>query len=361
MNQQQAARRQKKFWKMVLKLQSVKTKLSQAQISEESFLGAISQYRFEEQVMLLYFYYPLLGSLSKYMSFWGALVFIASRSTLIFFPTDWSYEVHSFLEGLSVFSFFTVLIFSLIVQNKRGRVRNGFEEIALDYLRYTSTGGRNLEPPSRYIADANDAELAAAEFMRWLGFLDAEATPIGPDGGIDIAASNAVGQVKDYGKPIGSPDIQQHLGVAIGEGGKLPIFFARSGYTTNALEFADENEMPLFQFDLAGSWKTSNLHAERLWNAGADIFLENRKETTEEGSGFFSEFEEPGVQYEYYFSNESDESLEGFDDLHLEDLESDFTDPPKSLASELQEIAALRDMGVLSEEEFLKAKKKLLD
>jgi hypothetical protein len=34
---------------------------------------------------------------------------------------------------------------------------------------------------------------------------------------------------------------------------------------------------------------------------------------------------------------------------------------PKSLASELQELAALRDMGVLSEEEFLKAKKKLLD
>jgi hypothetical protein len=347
------------LWSKTLDTSGVKQAASSAEIPKQTAINNLKNYRVEDQVsLILTFYGPTesaeRGCFSTFFAIPGVLFLLTGISLIT--SEDYGYSAALILAG-AIFIFVPI---SLHSSGRRKLVR-GFSEIAMDYFKYANPSLRGEEPPSRYIADANDAEIAAAEFMRWLGFLDASATPIGPDGGIDIAASNAVGQVKDYGKPIGSPDIQQHLGVAIGEGGKLPIFFARSGYTTNALEFANENEMPLFQFDLAGSWKTSNLHAERLWNAGADIFLENRKETTGAASGIFSEFEEPGIQYEYDFSNESEESLEGFDDIYLEDLESDFTDPPKSLASELQELAALRDMGVLSEEEFLKAKKKLLD
>ena len=132
--------------------------------------------------------------------------------------------IGGFLIALSL-----ILIYGIKQKGFGHSVETEFEEIALDLLKYASPDDeRPSNPPTRYIADANDAEHAAADFMRWLGFLDAQATPVGPDGGVDVWSSDAIGQVKDYGKPIGRPEVQQHLGVAIGEGNKLPIFFARS-------------------------------------------------------------------------------------------------------------------------------------
>lgn len=233
-----------------------------------------------------------------------------------------------------------------------------FEAIALDLLKYAlSDNERPDNPPSRYIADANDAEHAAAEFMQWLGFLDAQATPVGPDGGVDVWSSDAIGQVKDYGTPIGRPEIQQHLGVAIGQGDKLPIFFARSGYTNQALEWANERDMPLYKFDLAGSFEPSNLAAQRLWLSGAKPFLKtlrsekqgtrlpNQEPTTAPSSITEGSLPEPpAVDWEPndQTSAMKDESSGG-------------------LVAELRELADLRDSGVLDEDEFQAAKKKLLD
>lgn len=232
-----------------------------------------------------------------------------------------------------------------------------FEAIALDLLKYVSPDDqRPSDPPARYIADANDAEHAAADFMQWLGFLDAQATPVGPDSGVDVWASDAIGQVKDYGKPIGRPEIQQHLGVAIGEGDKLPIFFARSGYTPQAIEWANEREMPLYEFDLAGSFQPSNLAAQRLWSAGAKTFLKtggseiqgtrlpDRKPTSAPSS-----VEEVPLPEQAAVDSEPDDQTSAMKD-----------GPGGGLAAELRELADLRDSGVLDEEEFLAAKKKLL-
>ena len=236
-------------------------------------------------------------------------------------------------------------------------VETEFEEIALDLLKYASPDDeRQSNPPTRYIADANDAEHAAADFMQWLGFLDAQATPVGPDGGVDVWSSDAIGQVKDYGKPIGRPEVQQHLGVAVGEGNKLPIFFARSGYTPQALEWADERNMPLYEFDLAGSWKVSNLAAQRLWISGAEIFLETHgleKQRTDQPTQMTS-------------------SVESAEDLYLSepavmDSQPDqetlevVRDESGGLRAQLRELSDLRDSGALSEDEFRAAKKKLLD
>ena len=60
-------------------------------------------------------------------------------------------------------------------------------------------------PGQRLIRTAVDAEVAAAEFMRRIGFADAKRTPSGADGGIDVIAAGAVAQVKTHMKPIGAP------------------------------------------------------------------------------------------------------------------------------------------------------------
>ena len=242
----------------------------------------------------------------------------------------------------------------------REAVRVGLRGLAMEYLKYLDPERRGSEPPTRYIADANDAELAAAEFMRWLGFLDAQASPVGPDGGIDVSSKRAVGQVKDYGKPIGRPELQQHLGVAVGEGGKLPIFFARSGYTNQALEWAKERDMPLYEFDLAGSWAPSNSAGELLWSAGADQFLKNRGLASEQSPS--EDIADPPVR----------PRVEGQGATGAQDVVSDSSEPEEEpavsseesgagLAAEIRGLADLRDSGVLDDEEFRLAKKKLLD
>ena len=243
---------------------------------------------------------------------------------------------------------------------ERELARAGLTEFALEYLKYANPERRGSEPPTRYIADANDAELAAAEFMRWLGFPDAQASPVGPDGGIDVSSKRAVGQVKDYGKPIGRPELQQHLGVAVGEGGKLPIFFARSGYTNQALEWANERDMPLYEFDLAGSWAPSNSAGKLLWSAGADRFLKNR--------GLAGEQSPP----EDIGDLPVRPRLEGQGAAGAQDVVSDNSEPVEEpagsseesgvgLAAEIRALGDLRDGGVLDDEEFRLAKKKLLD
>jgi hypothetical protein len=196
--------------------------------------------------------------------------------------------------------------------------------------------------------------------MRWLGFPDAQASPVGPDGGIDVSSKQAVGQVKDYGKPIGRPELQQHLGVAVGEGGKLPVFFARSGYTNQALEWGNERDMPLYEFDLAGSWAPSNSAGELLWSAGADRFLKNR--------GL------EGVQSppEDIVDPPAPPRLEEQGAAEAQDLARDSSEQEEEptisseesgagLAAEIRALADLRDSGVLDDEEFRLAKKKLLD
>ena len=232
-----------------------------------------------------------------------------------------------------------------------------FEAIALDLLKYVSPDDqRPSDPPARYIADANDAEHAAADFMQWLGFLDAQATPVGPDAGVDVWASDAIGQVKDYGKPIGRPEIQQHLGVSIGEGDKLPIFFARSGYTPQAIEWADEREMPLYEFDLAGSFQPSNLAAQRLWSAGAKTFLKTHGSETQgtrlpdrKPTSAPSSVEEVPLPEQAAVDSEANDHTSAMKD-----------GPGGGLVAELRELADLRDSGVLDEDEFQAAKKKLL-
>lgn len=82
-----------------------------------------------------------------------------------------------------------------------------------------------------------DAELVAAEWMKYWGYTNVAATAVGTDAGIDVVSKEAVAQVKAETSATGRPKVQQHHGVAVSEG-KTAIFFALGGFTPAARTYA---------------------------------------------------------------------------------------------------------------------------
>ncbi|MFF0284095.1 restriction endonuclease [Rhodococcus aetherivorans] len=113
------------------------------------------------------------------------------------------------------------------------------------------------------IRSASDAERNAARIMRAIGFPDAHVTNAGPDGGIDVASHRAVAQVKWYGNAkVGRPDLQRLYGA---RGKRIDLrlfFFSSSGYSADAVAWANEHEVALFTFDDTGRASAVNYLAQ---------------------------------------------------------------------------------------------------
>lgn len=118
-------------------------------------------------------------------------------------------------------------------------------------------------PSPQYNLTARDAELIAAQWMVYWGYYDAKATPIGPDGGIDVIASRALAQVKHRNVKTSRTEINEFHGSAEGSG-KDELYFSLSGYTQQALERADEKSIALFIFNSEGIPKPVNGPARRI-------------------------------------------------------------------------------------------------
>lgn len=88
--------------------------------------------------------------------------------------------------------------------------------------------------------------------MRTLGFADAELTRHGSDGGVDIRANSAIAQVKARLVRTSRPEVQQLAGIAQHEG-KLAIFFAVAGFTTEAMQWANDAGVAMFSLDSTGT------------------------------------------------------------------------------------------------------------
>lgn len=127
----------------------------------------------------------------------------------------------------------------------------------------TGSTGSLAGPERRLIKTFADAEIYAAEYLRYLGFVDAIPTPAGSDGGIDVVSRYAIAQVKMEGIATGRPVIQALLGVATIEG-KMPVAFSLAGYTTQALEWADRARVACFEFAVDGSMVAVNAIAREL-------------------------------------------------------------------------------------------------
>ncbi len=65
------------------------------------------------------------------------------------------------------------------------------------------------EPQPLPIRSWADAERNAALWMRRWGYEDAAAAPGGPDGGVDVRSSRALGQVKYQAVLVGRPELQR--------------------------------------------------------------------------------------------------------------------------------------------------------
>lgn len=118
-------------------------------------------------------------------------------------------------------------------------------------------------PQPRLIRSPSEAEEVAAEWLRWLGFDDAEVTGAGADGGVDVRAKSMVAQVKMHLAPIGRPDLQRLHGVAVTERA-LSVFFSLSDYSPEAKEWAEQVGMTLFRFSHVGEAEPANSFAEAL-------------------------------------------------------------------------------------------------
>ena len=122
---------------------------------------------------------------------------------------------------------------------------------------------RGSWPPPRLIRSPQDAEEAAAVWLRWFGFTDAMVTRSGADGGVDVRGRSMVAQVKAHMVPVSRPDLQKLYGVAQAENA-VPIFFSLMSYTRDAQEWGNEVRMALFRFDHAGVPEAVNGYATAL-------------------------------------------------------------------------------------------------
>jgi TPR repeat protein len=126
---------------------------------------------------------------------------------------------------------------------------------SLDLLKSMPSPQFNLTP--------RDAELVAAKWMVYWGYHDAKATPVGPDGGLDVIASRALAQVKYRNVKTSRTEINEFHGSAEGSG-KDELYFSLSGYTDKALERAEEKSIALFIFNDQGIPKPVNSAARRI-------------------------------------------------------------------------------------------------
>ncbi len=119
----------------------------------------------------------------------------------------------------------------------------------------------------RMAEDAIDFELLAAQWIYVWGDRDVEVTAQTNDSGIDVRSWCCLGQVKFYSNgKVGSPDIQRLKGASSIDATRDPVFFAFStGYSVDAINFANQVGVALFQFDVKNlTFLSANLQAETV-------------------------------------------------------------------------------------------------
>jgi len=139
--------------------------------------------------------------------------------------------------------------------------------------------------------DAREFELISTSWMQFWGEHDAVATQFSGDGGVDVLSSNFGAQVKFYSnKPVGRPEVQALVGAAAGHG-VSPVFFAYStGYTAEALQWAQDMDVACFTFV---PQQGNAFEFEANTNAAAELILR------EEGISYADYVESQELEAQY--------------------------------------------------------------
>lgn len=112
------------------------------------------------------------------------------------------------------------------------------------------TVGRRAPKPEKqpYGVSAFGAEALVRDWLKYLGFDDAETTQFRRDQGVDVTTKDFDVQVKNWTTdfiPVSA--IREIYGVAVANK-KNPMFFSHSEYSWDSIEFAEKVSMPLFRF-----------------------------------------------------------------------------------------------------------------
>jgi hypothetical protein len=121
----------------------------------------------------------------------------------------------------------------------------------------------------RMAANATDFEVLAAQWTYVWGDRDVEVTSQSHDSGIDVQSWSCLGQVKFYSNgKVGAPEVQQLRGATSVDNSRFAIFFTFStGYTNEAIIFADQAGVALFQFDVETlTFFSVNVQAQTVLN-----------------------------------------------------------------------------------------------
>lgn len=102
------------------------------------------------------------------------------------------------------------------------------------------------------------AEKKAAEWLTLSNYGQAMTTGKGRDGGLDIYGPDLVGQVKHHMKPIGRPAIQQLVGARGSDTHKRMWFFSLSGYSRDAITYANKEGVNLVRYDENWNYTAAN-------------------------------------------------------------------------------------------------------
>jgi len=105
--------------------------------------------------------------------------------------------------------------------------------------------------------------------MRYLGYTDATAMPVGPDGGIDVFSKNALAQVKWKQSVASRPDMQRLYGARAAQMHKQLYFFAFAGYSKHAIEYANTYNIYLFIYRPSGEIVPQNYIAAEVLKSAA--------------------------------------------------------------------------------------------
>lgn len=117
------------------------------------------------------------------------------------------------------------------------------------------------------IRDWQDAEIAAARWLRKAGCRRVSLTGGSADGGIDVITAEWAVQVKHTAKRVGRPAVQQLVGAALTLD-RLPALFSTSGFSAPACAYAIEHQVALFELDLDGRAHGINRQARRVGKRG---------------------------------------------------------------------------------------------
>jgi hypothetical protein len=118
----------------------------------------------------------------------------------------------------------------------------------------------SVKPGPRVIQTDADAAEAAAEWMRWMGFADADRASTGPDAGIDVISTGAVAQVTLHDKPA----LEELRRAATG---RLALLFSLETYPDDVRSWGDTAGVALFRFDGHGEPEPTNNRAAELMPA----------------------------------------------------------------------------------------------